>query len=456
MVNPLVTQQIEDLTVDESSESTTIDLTATFDDPATTGQIARFEFADNINDGGTVDVLLFDQSGIGAPDTVENFLDYLEDGDYDDTIVHRSIADFIIQGGGFAVENSQVIELTADEPVVNEFSLERSNVRGTIAMAKLEENPDSATNQWFFNLADNNDPDNPLSLDNQNGGFTAFGEIISDEGLETIDAIADLGRVNGVPIVDSPLILNDVPITDNADPINTDDFVTLDSVSLVSEDELEFSIVSNSNEELVEAEITEGELILDYVDGETGEAEITLEATNLLGESVEEAFVVTVEEESEPQIMLEPLSELQVFRLLDPDTGIHFYADSETERDELLAEEPDYIAEDLGFTATSTANEESQEVFSFFNQDTGAYLYTLDENERDFIEGNLDNYTQEDDSFSVFTEEQESTIPIYRFLNTSTGAHFYTPSSEERDAIEDGLPNYESEGIAFYAFEAGE
>ncbi|MEO0687257.1 MAG: peptidylprolyl isomerase, partial [Cyanobacteria bacterium J06649_11] len=392
---------------------TTIDLTARFDDPSTTGQIARFEFADNINNGGTVDVLLFDQSGVGAPATVENFLNYVEDGDYDDTIIHRSVANFIVQGGGFAVENSQVVELPADEAVVNEFSPERSNLEGTIAMAKLGGDPDSATNQWFFNLGDNS-----ANLDNQNGGFTVFGQVLDESELESIEAINALEFVNGVPVLDSLLTLDNVPITDTAAPINTDDFVGLESVSLVSEDELEFSIVSNSNEELLEASITDGELSLDYADGEFGEATITLEATNLLGESVEEAFTVTVEENFEPIVEetsapdtveedFEPIVEetsapdtfgSEIFRFLDPDTGIHFYVNSAAERDDLIVNEPDYIAEDLGYTTVESSVSDAQSVFSFFNQDTGAYLYTVDQKEKEFIEDNLNNYSRESDS----------------------------------------------------------
>ncbi|MEL6788190.1 MAG: peptidylprolyl isomerase, partial [Cyanobacteria bacterium J06607_15] len=72
MVTPLVTQQIDDLTVEENNARTTFDLTERFDDPSTTGQIARFQFAENVNDGGVADVLLFDQEGIGAPGTVAN------------------------------------------------------------------------------------------------------------------------------------------------------------------------------------------------------------------------------------------------------------------------------------------------------------------------------------------------------------------------------------------------
>ena len=324
-------------------------------------------------------------------------------------------------------------------------------------MAKLGGDPDSATNGWFFNLADNNDPDNPDSLDNQNGGFTAFGEILNDDGLATVDAIANLTIIDGDTA--PARTLDNLPITDTAEPINTEDLVFLESVSLISEDELSFSVVSNSNEGLIETSITDGELSLDYVDGESGEATITIEATNLLGESVEQSFVVTMEESSSnenPEVE-EPTGST-VFRFLDPDTGIHFYADSEAERNELIANEPDYVAEDLGYTTVDESASGAQSVFSFFNDDTGAYLYTVDDNEREFIENNLDNYTQESDSFSVFAEDPDNidTIPIYRFLNTDTGAHFYTPSETERTAIEDNLPNYNSEGIAFYAFDTGE
>ncbi|MEL6579500.1 MAG: peptidylprolyl isomerase [Cyanobacteria bacterium J06621_12] len=509
MVTPLVTQQIDDLTVAENDASTTFDLTATFDDPSTTGQIARFQFAENVNDGGVADVLLFDQEGVGAPATVANFLNYVGDEDYDDTIIHRSVPGFIIQGGGFEVTNSQITEIDADDPVDNEFSTERSNLRGTIAMAKLGGDPDSATNQWFFNLGDNSG-----NLDNQNGGFTAFGQVLNEEDLEVIDAIAGLSLVDG----DAPpaSTFDNLPITDTTDPINTEDLVFLESVSLISEDELDFNVTS-SNEGLVEASITENGLVLDYLDGQSGEATITVEATNLLGESVEEEFLVTVEAapEPEPEAELEeevpeaetpeeeapeeeapeeeapeeevpeeeaPVDEIpeeetldpvtpepetpeletpgsSVFRFFDPDTGIHFYADSESERSELESSQPDYISEAATYRTVDplTGDSRAQEVVGLLNQDTGAYLYTTSENELSFIEDNLDNYSiDEDQSFFAFAEEQAGTIPIYRFLNTDTDTHFFTASEAERQSIEDSLPNYNAEGIAFYAFDAGE
>ena len=123
-----------------------------------------------------------------APQTVSNFRTYADDGDFDNTFFTRSVADFIIQGGSLQI-NSQnaVVEGQVRAPVVNEFN--HSNTRGTIAMAKQGGNPNSATNQWFFNLA-NNAGTAPNGLDFQNGGFTVFAEVTNASGLAVMDAIA--------------------------------------------------------------------------------------------------------------------------------------------------------------------------------------------------------------------------------------------------------------------------
>jgi len=131
---------------------------------------------------GAVNVELFPEL---APATVENFLNYVNDGDYVNAIAHRSLAGFVVQGGGFSYDGSTFTDLPADPPVINEFG--RSNVRGTIAMAKLGSDPNSATIEWFFNLGDNSE-----NLDNQNGGFTVFGEVVSDADMAVVDAIAAL------------------------------------------------------------------------------------------------------------------------------------------------------------------------------------------------------------------------------------------------------------------------
>lgn len=141
-------------------------------------------------DLGGVDMDLFD---IDTPETVDNFMNYVNRGDYDGTFIHRSVPGFVLQMGGYVFNpdegdffGSGTVHIDTDPPVVNEPGI--SNVRGTIAMAKLGGDPDSATSEFFFNLADNS-----ANLDNQNGGFTVFGEVTGN-GMETIDRIADETR----------------------------------------------------------------------------------------------------------------------------------------------------------------------------------------------------------------------------------------------------------------------
>ena len=445
MTIPLVTQRIEDITVTENATASVFNLAQNFDDPYTTGQIARFEFADSSLAGGVTNVLLFDQTEAGAPQTVANFLNYVEDDDYANSIIHRSVDEFVVQGGGFAVapevdfsvDLEKIEPIPADDPVVNEFSAQRSNTKGTIAMAKLGNDPNSATNQWFFNLGNNS-----AILDNQNGGFTVFGQVLRDEDLATVEAIAELPVFDaGGAFSDLPLIVEDGEQTD---------FVGLNNVSLLQEDELEFAVIDNSNPELVNATINEGELVLDYASNRSGTARITLEATNLLGDSVEDRFIVAV---GDAQPDLDPRESI-VYRFLNTDTGVHLYTSSERERASIEANLPNYIAEGAAYISVDpfTGNPEPEKVYRFYNTDTGTHLYTTSEIEKEYVEDNLANYSLETEFFFAFGEPQPDTLPVYRFFNTDTGAHFYTSSEVERQSVEDTLPNYTSEGIAYYTF----
>lgn len=160
-------------------------------------------------DLGTVEVNLYDNA---TPATVTNFLNYVNSGDFTNSIVHRSVPGFVMQGGGFITDiNAQVSEIATNPAVTNEPVY--SNMRGTIAMAKLGNDPDSATSQWFINLANN-----AANLDAQNGGFTVFGEVTS--GMDVVDAIAGLPRYDfGGAFTDLPLqnysatdLANNVPV----------------------------------------------------------------------------------------------------------------------------------------------------------------------------------------------------------------------------------------------------
>ncbi len=149
---------------------------------------------------GAIDVILYDAT---APRTVANFLSYVNAGAYRNSFVHRSVPGFVIQGGGFIFDDAtgNILDVPQGPALANEFSGSRSNKRGTIAMAKLGSDPNSATSQWYFNLVDNS-----ANLDNQNGGFTVFGEV-SASSMAVVDAIAALQRVNaGAPFDALPVI----------------------------------------------------------------------------------------------------------------------------------------------------------------------------------------------------------------------------------------------------------
>lgn len=118
-----------------------------------------------------------------TPKTAENFLNYVRKDFYKETIFHRVIEKFMIQGGGFGVDIDQK---ATDAPVVNEAKNAKPNKRGTIAMARTMD-PHSASSQFFINHADNAflnyTGDNP-----QGFGYCVFGEVV--EGMDVVDAIA--------------------------------------------------------------------------------------------------------------------------------------------------------------------------------------------------------------------------------------------------------------------------
>ncbi|MEO1299888.1 MAG: peptidylprolyl isomerase, partial [Cyanobacteria bacterium J06636_16] len=299
IASPVVTDDLSNIVVATNADDTTRNLFDHFDDPFTTGTVARFELTDASLNGAATEVLLFDQPGAGAPLTVQNFLNYVNDGDYTNTIIHRSVSEpslSIIQGGGFTIDglgtNPDALRvIQPDSPVPNEFSPDRSNLRGTIAMAKQETDPNSATNQWFFNLADNS-----ANLDTQNGGFTVFGEVLSDSDLATIDAICAVPVFNAsslfgtAALEEIPLLFPDDSITITGD----DNFVRYSSITVTQRAELTFTVSGNSNPQLVNASVSNNQLILDYLPGQVGTADITVRATNLLGEVIEDTFAITV------------------------------------------------------------------------------------------------------------------------------------------------------------------
>jgi cyclophilin family peptidyl-prolyl cis-trans isomerase len=128
---------------------------------------------------GNIDLELYDAD---KPVTVKNFLSYVQSGRYANSFSHRLVTGFVLQSGGYYLNANSVTPVTTDAPIVNEYSTGTiySNVKGTIAMAKVSNDPNSATSQWFLNLADNG-----ANLDTQNGGFTVFGHVVT--GMDVLE-----------------------------------------------------------------------------------------------------------------------------------------------------------------------------------------------------------------------------------------------------------------------------
>lgn len=143
-----------------------------------------------------------------APKTVENFLTYVKSGFYKNSLFHRVIPNFMIQGGGFV---SGMEEKDTRKAIALESRNGLSNLRGTIAMARTSD-PNSATSQFFINVRDNHFLDASQAQDGY--GYAVFGRVIS--GMQTVDAIArvkthSVGYYDDVPIRD--VIIKNMTVT---------------------------------------------------------------------------------------------------------------------------------------------------------------------------------------------------------------------------------------------------
>jgi cyclophilin family peptidyl-prolyl cis-trans isomerase len=294
--SPIVHQGIADVSVSQPTSTTTtnIDLSNVFTDPNFNNMV---EFKTSV---GNVDIQLEDKL---TPKTVANFLSYVNSGAYNNTIIHRSVtpsqnAGIVVeQGGGFALDSTGTLNathITTSPPVVNEFHL--SNLTGTIAMAKTSD-PNSATSEFFFNLADNTALDNP----NNSGGFTVFGHVVGNS-LSVLQSMVQLptfqlenadGSANNT-FQTTPLRNTPAGTTVHVADVNANNAVVLTQAALLPQ--LTFSATS-SNPGLVTASITNNQLTLTYpTAGATGTATITVTATDRAGNAyaVSTSFQVTV------------------------------------------------------------------------------------------------------------------------------------------------------------------
>jgi cyclophilin family peptidyl-prolyl cis-trans isomerase/protocatechuate 3,4-dioxygenase beta subunit len=274
--------------------TTMIDLAGFFTDADISNTKIKFSTS-----AGDINVELFDKE---APRTVANFLNYISDGDFDDSIFHRSVAGFVLQGGGYTFSTdgtAHLEEVPEDAAVQNEPDItNRSNLKGTLAMAKLGTDPNSATSQFFFNLGNNS-----TNLDNQNGGFTVFGKLVGTADQAVVDALAaittkDMTNAADLP-ADQKTVFEDIPLknytgTDFPTDTTAANYAMINGVSIVSQTEkLSYSIVSNSDATAVTAAIVDNRLTLTG-GSSAGSSTITIRATDLSGATVDMTFTVTV------------------------------------------------------------------------------------------------------------------------------------------------------------------
>ncbi len=222
---------------------------------------------------GNMDFILFNTA---TPATVTNFMSYVNSGKYSDVVFHRSITDFVIQGGGFkgAGTGSNFNSVVTNPTVVNEPGI--ANVYGTISMAKLGGDPNSATSQFFVSLGDNR-----WNLDFQNGGFTVFGRVAGN-GMTVAESISDLpndtynlllnGSTTHTPFANFPLNVPSLPA-----PMDQTKLVKINSVTSIPT--LNYSVTGNTSPTVASASIVGGQLRL--VALASGQTNVTVTATDL-------------------------------------------------------------------------------------------------------------------------------------------------------------------------------
>ena len=131
-----------------------------------------------------------------APISTANFLQYVDSGHYDGTIFHRVIGNFMIQGGGFTADMNQK---KTGEQIKNEWTNKVSNKKYTVAMARLGNQPDSATAQFFINVGDNAFLDQPRD----GAGYAVFGKVTA--GTDVVDKIKGVRTGNSRGMGDVPV-----------------------------------------------------------------------------------------------------------------------------------------------------------------------------------------------------------------------------------------------------------
>lgn len=276
----------------DSPATDTIDLTTKFFDPDVPGTVAEFSTS-----GGIVDIALTDDE---TPLTVANFLKYVDSGEYNNTIIHRSVVFSdpnlpkvipstttpanIVQGGGFNI-NSLGTHIPFTSTVPSEFQ-GVPNAPGTIAMALSAGDVNSGNTEWYFNVADNSQ-----GLDPQQ--FTVFGRVV--KGLDIINQISTFPTVD-LSADTTNSALTDVPLVNHAtgDPVKFNNLITINSARSFDGFDLFKFTAASTNPDLLRPVVNGRMLSFQYARGRSGTAQVAFSATGADGVTKNRAFTVTV------------------------------------------------------------------------------------------------------------------------------------------------------------------
>lgn len=277
LLNATVSTAFTPVVVSPGAAPTNIDLSAHFSDPNVSGTVVHV-----VTSQGTFDLGLYDKK---TPQTVANFLNYVNSGAYNNTVIQRAVPGFILQGGGYTA-NQNHIATTGTVP--NEAGV--SNTASTIAMAlsnngQGQTDPNSATSDWFINLANN------TNLDASK--FTAFGNVLYN-GMTVVNNIVNLpkGQVGPNFVPPAGETSPELPLQNynTGSPIQTSNYVTITSASTIPA--LTYT-VSSDNPSLVSAITSGNNLGLSYGPG-TGIAHVTITAKDLAGNLAASTLTVGV------------------------------------------------------------------------------------------------------------------------------------------------------------------
>ena len=262
---------------------------------------------------------LFDKKGSAellTKATAKNFLEYIKKDVYEGMIFHRSVPGFVVQGGGFSAPDVSLAdggmpsELENFGPIENQPG--NSNLRGTVAMAKIGGQPDSATNQFFVNLGDN------AALDTQNSGFTVFGKVLG-QGMDIVDTLAS-AQIYDFSGVFSQLPLWDLRTTDEGGvDLLPSDYLRVDSTEKLKPKKQPFTLTAeSSDEDLVTVKVTKKNKIkLKAVAGAVGQAEISVAALSSVDGSMnEDSFDVIIGEVASQRVQQDALARRKTIDVL--------------------------------------------------------------------------------------------------------------------------------------------